>query len=387
MFSSPTFTGTTTVANLIVNGTTTTLNSTTLDVADLNITVAKNATTAAAANGAGLTIGNYASNPTLLYGSASNNFTFNRAVLATSFNSITALSSTNPVMDGSVTIGTSTTVARSDHRHPTDTSRAASTHVHGNITNTGYLGTTASVPLITGTSGIIQAGAFGTAAGSFCQGNDARLSDSRAASDVYAWAKAASKPSYTKAEVGLGSVDNTADSAKSVNYASSAGTANALNPNNSYSVVGLTVGNGQVGSTITMFDSDEGNRLIYCNSNQIGFLTQAGAWGAWLDDSNNWTAAGNITAYSDIRIKTNIEKITGALDKVDQLNGYTFDRTDVKTARQTGVIAQEVLKVLPEAVMGTEEDTYSVAYGNMVGLLIEAIKELRAEVTELKGMK
>ena len=385
MFSSPTFTGTTTVANLIVNGTTTTLNSTTLDVADLNITVAKNATTAAAANGAGLTIGNYASNPTLLYGSASNNFTFNRAVLATSFNSITALSSTNPVMDGSVTIGTSTTVARSDHRHPTDTSRSASTHVHGNITNTGYLGTTASIPLITGTSGIIQAGAFGTAAGSFCQGNDARLSNARAASDVYAWAKAASKPSYTKAEVGLGSVDNTADSAKSVNYASSAGTANALNPNNSYSVVGLTVGNGQVGSTITMFDSDEGNRLIYCNSNQIGFLTQAGAWGAWLDDSNNWTAAGNITAYSDIRIKTNIEKITGALDKVDQLNGYTFDRTDINTTRQTGVIAQEVLKVLPEAVLGTEETTYGVAYGNMVGLLIEAIKELRAEVTDLKA--
>jgi len=204
-------------------------------------------------------------------------------------------------------------------------------------------------------------------------------------SGVYAWAKAPTKPSYTKAEVGLGSVDNTADSAKSVNYASSAGTANALNPNNSYSVVGLTVGNGQVGSTITMFDSDEGNRLIYCNSNQIGFLTQAGAWGAWLDDSNNWTAAGNITAYSDIRIKTNIEKITGALDKVDQLNGYTFDRTDINTTRQTGVIAQEVLKVLPEAVLGTEETTYGVAYGNMVGLLIEAIKELRAEVTDLKA--
>ena len=48
--------------------------------------------------------------------------------------------------------------------------------------------------------------------------------------------------------------------------------------------------------------------------------------------------------------------------------------------RQTGVIAQEVLEVLPEAVTGSEEEHYSVAYGNMVGLLIEAIKEQSAQI-------
>ena len=101
----------------------------------------------------------------------------------------------------------------------------------------------------------------------------------------------------------------------------------------------------------------------------------------------DFTTSGNVTAYSDARIKTNIVRITSALAKVEQLNGYTFDRTDINTPRQTGVIAQEVLKVLPEAVLGTEEGTYGVAYGNMVGLLIEAIKELRAEVAELRGMK
>ena len=63
----------------------------------------------------------------------------------------------------------------------------------------------------------------------------------------------------------------------------------------------------------------------------------------------------------------------------------SFDRTDINTSRQTGVIAQEVLKVLPEAVLGTEETQYSVAYGNMVGLLIEAIKELKAEIEVLKN--
>jgi len=109
--------------------------------------------------------------------------------------------------------------------------------------------------------------------------------------------------------------------------------------------------------------------------------------------TNIWTS-GNVTAYSDIRVKENIEHIPNALDKVCQLNGYTFDRTDVTfddhgepetPVRQTGVIAQEVLEVLPEAVLGDEEGHYSVAYGNMVGLLIEAIKELKAEVDDLKA--
>lgn len=57
--------------------------------------------------------------------------------------------------------------------------RTPVSHAHGNITNTGYVGTTASIPLITGTGGIVQAGAFGTGATNFCVGNDARLSDAR----------------------------------------------------------------------------------------------------------------------------------------------------------------------------------------------------------------
>ena len=54
-----------------------------------------------------------------------------------------------------------------------------SSHMHGNITNDGKIGTVSGVPLITGTGGVLQAGSFGTAAGTFCQGNDSRLSDSR----------------------------------------------------------------------------------------------------------------------------------------------------------------------------------------------------------------
>lgn len=97
---------------------------------------------------------------------------------------------------------------------------------------------------------------------------------------------------------------------------------------------------------------------------------------ASINNSGTAVFAGNVTAYSDIRVKTNIQTIENALPKVLSLRGITYDRTDdVELGRQTGVIAQDVLKVLPEAVLGTEETTYSVAYGNMVGLLVEAIKD------------
>ena len=124
------------------------------------------------------------------------------------------------------------------------------------------------------------------------------------------------------------------------------------------------------------------------------YLCQNGAATAGMGDGL-WTS-GNVTAYSDRRVKTNLEIIPDALAKVGKLNGYTFDRTDLKedmdgniipVARQAGVIAQEVLEVLPEVVIENDEGMYSVAYGNVVALLIEAIKELKAEVDELKGNK
>jgi hypothetical protein len=69
---------------------------------------------------------------------------------------------------------TSSTVALGNDSRFSD-SRIPTTHVHGNISNAGAIGTTASLPVITGASGVLQAGSFGTTAGTFCQGNDARL--------------------------------------------------------------------------------------------------------------------------------------------------------------------------------------------------------------------
>lgn len=103
-----------------------------------------------------------------------------------------------------------------------------------------------------------------------------------------------------------------------------------------------------------------------------------------FDDNGSFTASSNITAYSDITLKKNIEVIPNALDKVIQLRGVNFDRKDIETSRQSGVIAQEVEKVLPEVVATNDEGIKSVAYGNMVGLLIEAIKEQQQQIDELK---
>lgn len=103
-------------------------------------------------------------------------------------------------------------------------------------------------------------------------------------------------------------------------------------------------------------------------------------------NAGDLTATGNVTGYSDETLKDNIQTIPDALDKVIQLRGVEFDRKDIEgNPHQIGVIAQEVEKVIPEVVMTHEDGIKSVAYGNLVGLLIEAIKELKEEVNELKA--
>lgn len=97
-------------------------------------------------------------------------------------------------------------------------------------------------------------------------------------------------------------------------------------------------------------------------------------------------ASDDITAFSDRRIKENITPIENALDKLSQISGYTYNKVG-QHKRSAGVIAQEVLEVLPEVVSEHEDGILSVAYGNMVALLIEAVKELTEEVNMLKAQQ
>ena len=91
---------------------------------------------------------------------------------------------------------------------------------------------------------------------------------------------------------------------------------------------------------------------------------------------------GDVTSNSDERLKDNIETITSALDKVNALRGVYYDKDN---SRHVGLIAQEVEKVLPEVVMtaSDEMETKSIAYGNIVGLLIEALKEQNKRIEDL----
>jgi hypothetical protein len=148
------------------------------------------------------------------------------------------------------------------------------------------------------------------------------------------------------------------------------------NPNNYLCVTAETTTGGIRNFTVPSRES--GNRTAY---EKIRF------------DQTNGTilAGGDITAFSDARSKDNIEVITNAVDKVKAIRGVTYTKIDSegddKNVRHAGVLAQEVLEVLPE-VVHTDHNTgmYSVAYGNMVGLLIEAIKEQQSQIEELKSL-
>lgn len=96
---------------------------------------------------------------------------------------------------------------------------------------------------------------------------------------------------------------------------------------------------------------------------------------------------GNVTAYSDLRKKKDLVSITDAAEKVLALHGYTYERTDLfGTPRSAGVIAQDVLCVLPEAVRECPETgDLSVDYNGLVGLLVNAVNELTNRVKELEN--
>ena len=102
---------------------------------------------------------------------------------------------------------------------------------------------------------------------------------------------------------------------------------------------------------------------------------------ASISDAGTFTATGDVVAYSDKRLKSNIKTLDGS--KVLKMRGVSFEKEGKKGS---GVIAQELEKVAPELV-NNDSEYKGVAYGNISGYLIEAIKELKAEIEELKSNK
>lgn len=97
-------------------------------------------------------------------------------------------------------------------------------------------------------------------------------------------------------------------------------------------------------------------------------------------------ASGNITAFSDSNYKKNLQVISSPMEKIQELTGFTYEFVDDQTStRYAGLLAQDVLKVLPEVVMQDQEGKLSLAYGNMAGLFVEAFKEQQAQIQKLQA--
>ena len=125
--------------------------------------------------------------------------------------------------------------------------------------------------------------------------------------------------------------------------------------------------------------------------------TYPGTYTVGTSTAHDLQVKGDVIAFhsSDESLKENIEIIPEALWKVNQIRGVTFDwkdeylndeRKEVLRKRDTGIIAQDVQKVLPEVIHEKEDGTLGVKYEKIIGLLVESIKELSAEIEELKSI-
>jgi hypothetical protein len=127
------------------------------------------------------------------------------------------------------------------------------------------------------------------------------------------------------------------------------------------------------------FPNDKIGVAIGSNLTREGFLLNVEGdtyFSCNINVNNDIYLKGTITNISDIRVKKDLKKIKNALEKIEKINGYIYERTDTGKI-ESGLIAQEVLEIIPEVVNKNKDDFYSIAYGNMMGLIVEAIKELK----------
>ena len=136
--------------------------------------------------------------------------------------------------------------------------------------------------------------------------------------------------------------------------------------------------------------SDNRNRLYFANSSHtyikssdnIYFRTENNDTDIAYFNGSDLVVTGNVSSGSDIKLKENIKKIINSLDIIDGINGVSFNWK--KTNQQSlGVIAQEVEKVLPQLV-NDDGNQKNVNYNGLIAVLIEAIKELKVEIQQVK---
>lgn len=213
---------------------------------------------------------------------------------------------------------------------------------------------------------------------------------STAASDATSKANSAENSANSYTDTAISNLVNGASA--SFNTLKEIQDAMATDAELSAAIAGLTIGNATI--TISAGNGLGGGAAFTTNQTSNETVTLSVNTGNGLTISSDqvqmsgsytgtFTATGDICAYSDASLKTNVQTINGAMGKVDAIRGVTFERLE-DGSTSTGVIAQELEAVLPEAVQTDEHGVKMVAYGNVTGLLIEALKELKAEVESLK---
>lgn len=165
---------------------------------------------------------------------------------------------------------------------------------------------------------------------------------------------------------------------------------NKILPESSITVTDATIGsklflgNGSAESPSLTFSSDtDQNTGLYWGGNGYMLFASNGVKAGEIQPGGNLLMVGNVTGYSDERLKKEIETIKGAIEIVKSFRGVYYKRLN-SDDREIGVIAQEALKKAPELVKSDREGMLSVAYGNMGGLLLQCLNELIDKVEALE---
>lgn len=196
-----------------------------------------------------------------------------------------------------------------------------------------------------------------------------------------------------------GTISATTFSGNATNATNAVNATNATNATHATNAANVAITNFSTSGTNYLLFSGgtSGNNPVRIRSTQFTCNPSTGMVGIGTTPSSVYKlhvegqiySSDDITAFSDARKKADLQVITQPLDRIQKLTGYTFTRTDKLARRYTGLLAQDVEKILPEAVYAAPEengqDQLSVAYGNMMGLIVEGIKDIVARLEKLEA--
>ena len=339
--------------DLQVDGTTTTINSTTVNVDDKNVVLASGAINAAAADGSGITVDG--ASATFNYASSGDKWVANKKIETSSFIS-TVTTGTAPLTVSSTSVVTNLNADKLDGQDGTYYSGLVDTEITAR-----------------------------TAADATLQNNINAEITARTAADATLQSNFSNASNLTS-----GTISSTILGNSTLYIGTTAVTLNRAS--GALVLTGITSIDGNAATATTATTANATNTANNFQMNSLGVGT------AGSGTAGEIRATNNVTAYytSDRSLKENDVVIENALAKVSSIRGITFDWKDEEIAARggedgyfvrkhdVGVIAQEIEAVLPEAVATRENGIKAVRYDLIVPLLIEAIKELKAEIEILK---